>query len=108
MDRRSFFACARTKVPTGLIVAAQLAALPVAAQESCGDRDAMALRLQSIYGEIQTGIGIGSSHELFELFTSDETGSWTILVTTPDGRSCLLASGKSWMGSIPRLPGSPT
>jgi hypothetical protein len=32
---------------------------------------------------------------LVELFASPETGSWTILVTRPDGVTCLLAAGHS-------------
>ena len=43
------------------------------------------------------GVGIGASGEaLYELFVAD-TGTWTILVTRPDGTSCIAASGESWM-----------
>ena len=33
---------------------------------------------------------------MIEVYSSDETGTWTILVTRPDGTSCLLAAGQRW------------
>lgn len=49
------------------------------------------------YDEHSVGVGIGASGEaLYELFVAD-TGTWTILVTRPDGTSCIAASGESWM-----------
>ena len=31
-----------------------------------------------------------------EIYSSEETGTWTILMTRPDGMSCLLAAGQRW------------
>jgi hypothetical protein len=32
---------------------------------------------------------------VLELFAS-KTGSWTMVITNADGRSCLLAAGENW------------
>ena len=31
-----------------------------------------------------------------ELWASDSTGTWTITVTTPEGATCLVASGQDY------------
>jgi hypothetical protein len=42
-----------------------------------------------------------------ELYSSETTGTWTILVTRPDGISCLLAAGQLWEQVAPVVaPGS--
>ena len=33
---------------------------------------------------------------LVEVYASEETGTWTILMTRPDGTTCLLAAGQRW------------
>jgi hypothetical protein len=30
------------------------------------------------------------------VFASEASGTWTITVTLPDGRTCLIASGRDW------------
>ena len=58
------------------------------------------------YDEHSVGFGIGARGEtLYELFVAD-TGTWTILVTRPDGTSCIAASGDSWMDNA-LLAGDP-
>ena len=41
-------------------------------------------------------MGLNQSNGVLEVYASDETGTWTILVTSPDGKACLLAAGKMW------------
>jgi hypothetical protein len=67
-----------------------------ASAQSCGTRDVMLDRLASHYGETRRGMGLGSDNGVMEMFASDDTGSWTITVTRPDGRMCLVASGDSY------------
>jgi hypothetical protein len=43
------------------------------------------------------------NHEVFAKIRSSEAGTWTILVTTADGKSCMLASGSVWEQAIPIL-----
>ncbi len=39
-----------------------------------------------------------------EIYASDETGSWTIIVTLPDGMACLVAAGQSYEALADALP----
>ena len=73
-------------------------------QRNCGPRDAVVERLASGYGETRQSVGIGSNNAMVEVFASDETGSWTILVTMPTGVSCLVASGQSFEEVAEALP----
>ncbi|SFJ39348.1 hypothetical protein [Jannaschia pohangensis] len=74
-----------------------LVAIPARAQvANCGPRNDVVARLSSTYGETRRGIGLGSQDRVVEVFASDDSGTWTITVTMPDGRMCLIASGQSW------------
>ncbi|MEL6316778.1 MAG: hypothetical protein AAFR16_03955 [Pseudomonadota bacterium] len=72
---------------------------PAVAQTSngvvCGDRDIMVAHLDRHYGEVRRGAGLQSANGVMELFVS-ETGSWTLLLTRPNGRSCPVAAGEAW------------
>lgn len=71
------------------------AATPVAAQSVCGDRNEIVSRLESGYEEKAAAIGLSSNGGVVELYRSKK-GSWTLLITKPDGVSCLLAAGEYW------------
>ncbi len=77
----------------GLIWATQNAH---AQQANCAERAVVVERLQDRYGETRQSIGLGRNNAVVEVFASDSTGTWTILVTLPNGVSCLVASGESW------------
>ncbi len=82
---------------TGLLIAAAaLAAAPSAgAAPRCGDRDAIVEQLADRYGESQRAFGLTGGRGLIEVFASDG-GSWTILLTSAGGRSCLMAAGEAY------------
>lgn len=74
----------------------------------CAPRDAMVEGLASRYGESRHGIGLVANNAVMELFASDETGTWTILITLPNGLTCLVASGENYE-TVPAAPqGDPT
>ena len=73
-------------------------------QRNCGPREAVVERLASAYGETRQSVGIGSNNAMVEVYASDETGSWTILVTMPAGVSCPVASGQSFEEVAEALP----
>lgn len=66
------------------------------AQQMCADRAQVLDRLESKYGESRQSIGLAPNNGVVEVFASDETGTWTILITQPDGKSCLIASGQAF------------
>ena len=72
-----------------------LTPVPVAGS-TCAARETVVARLASRFGETRRGIGLGTKNRVVEIFASPESGSWTITVTLPDGRTCLLATGQSW------------
>ena len=73
-------------------------------QRNCGPREAVVERLASSYGETRQSVGIGSNNAMVEVFASEETGSWTILVTMPTGVTCLVASGEAFEEVAEVLP----
>jgi hypothetical protein len=65
-------------------------------QEACADRALVVKRLADRYGETLRSMGLNQSDGVVEVYSSEETGTWTILVSRPDGKSCLLAAGQLW------------
>lgn len=63
---------------------------------ACGKRDEMVGRLQSNFGEAQTGLGLISEARVLEVWSSEETGTWTILMTDAGGETCMVAAGEAW------------
>ena len=85
--------------------AALLVATDVAAQgRNCGPRTAVIERLAQGYGETRQSMGLGSNNAVVEVFASDETGSWTITVTSANGVTCLVASGQGYEQLAEALP----
>jgi len=70
---------------------------------NCAKREAVVSRLAQAYGETRQSIGLAANNAVIEVFASDETGTWTITVTTSDGRTCLVASGQAFEEMAERL-----
>ncbi|MEM8730352.1 MAG: hypothetical protein AAGF79_10590 [Pseudomonadota bacterium] len=86
------------KMTLGLGVLA-LGAHQLSAQQAgrnCAPRSQVLERLASGFGETRQSIGLGSNNAVVEVFASDQTGSWTITVTMPDGTTCLVAAGNAF------------
>ena len=82
-----------------------LAAQQVQAQTSnCAPRPDVLQRLAETYGETRRGIGMARQGAVMEVFTSDETGTWTITVTLPNGLTCLVAAGEAYETLADALP----
>lgn len=79
-----------------LVFGGAATAPPVAeAQLVCGTRDSLVALLEQNYGEVQKGVGLRGGGALYELWAS-EKGSWTFLLTRPDGITCVVADGQHW------------
>lgn len=82
-----------------LIAATTLATTPASAQTmspSCGPHQAVVERLATGYGESRQSIALGANNTVVETYASLETGTWTIVVTTPGGPTCLVAAGQAF------------
>lgn len=80
----------------GLVAACLAPEVAAAQQQNCAARTAVIERLAGQYGESRQAIGMAPQGRVVEVFASDETGSWTITVTMPNGVTCLVASGQSY------------
>jgi hypothetical protein len=69
--------------------------IPAQAVGMCGSRGDFIKALADKYQETGKALGIAGQVNLVEIFAS-KAGTWTILVTTPEGKSCIIAAGSSW------------
>lgn len=70
----------------------------------CGARALIIEQLGNRYQETRRAVGLASNNAVLEIFASEDSGSFTILVTMPDGRSCLVASGEHFQPLSDPLP----
>lgn len=83
-------------VVASISAAALLGQTSSQAKTFCSSRDATLANLQNKFKEQISARGLSQDGKaMFELLISDQ-GNWTIVVSTPNGRSCLVAVGKSW------------
>ena len=66
-----------------------------AAQTVCGPRVKFLTHLEQNYDERPAAMGVTSLGEIVEVLISEKR-SWTIIVTHPSGRTCLVAAGEAW------------
>jgi hypothetical protein len=89
------------------------ATAPPALAASCGDRTMMTEKLASGYSERLTAGGLQKGRTeatVIEVWASDETGTFTVLVTHANGISCVVATGSSFF-HLPETepdPGTPS
>jgi hypothetical protein len=98
-----------TRIAAGLVLALlafgtlTLEPSPAAAQGApsvCTERDALLSQLAHRYGEVPVAIGVANGR-LVELLTAKDGLTWTIILTSPQGVSCLIASGDGWRPLTP-------
>ena len=65
------------------------------AQMQCGPRKLITQQLETRFQESSGGLGLAGG-VLFEIWSSPKTGTFTILSTTPQHISCIMAAGKDW------------
>lgn len=70
-----------------------------AAMNHCGIRADVISALNEKYSESHVASGLQSEDGLLEIW-AEEGGSWTILLTRPDGKTCVMASGTHWLESL--------
>lgn len=80
-----------------LSFAANARAPGVTGRMPCHDYAQIAETLGKRYGEAPVSLGLQSNGNVLQVFTSSESGSWTILSVAPSGVGCIVAAGKSWM-----------
>lgn len=91
------------------LAALTAAAAPSLAQvppsQVCGPRADVIKELAGTYREQTVAVGIADNGAaVFEILTSAEGATWTLLYSLPSGVSCLVATGQDWQ-SAPAFPG---
>lgn len=74
-----------------------------AAPTKCAQREEILSWLARAYGERPVATGVTSGDALMELARTRDGATWTLLVTSASGRTCVLAAGEGW-----RTQASPT
>lgn len=80
----------------------------VQGQMMCGKRTDMVRQLGDKYGESRRSLGLAAGRGVVELYASEATGSWTILLTSPQGTACLMAAGEAFQIEPVKAVGNPT
>lgn len=77
-------------------LAITLASADAQAAPACGKRDDVLAQLSEKFREAPVGVGLASNGGLIELLTADTGTTWTLIVTMPNGPTCLVAAGRDW------------
>jgi hypothetical protein len=71
---------------------------------NCAMRDTVVDRLEKKYSEQFTAGGLQTSRAtqtVVEVWSSPETGTFTVMLTNPQGISCIVATGTDWFQQLP-------
>lgn len=71
------------------------AAAPSFAESVCGPRADFIQGLGIQFGEMPTARAMVATGQTLEVLTSS-SGSWTMILTDPDGRACIVGVGEAW------------
>jgi hypothetical protein len=88
-----------------LAALAAIGASPASAQSACGPREQLVNLLADQYNEDPVGIGLSQPGQVLEVFASSN-GSWTMVMTMPDGKACMIAAGDNWE-MVTKVKGNP-
>lgn len=70
-------------------------ATSASANTFCADRAEMVKSLSDKFKENPAALGQVNADAVIEVFVSEQ-GSWTILATGTNGKSCVLSAGENW------------
>ncbi len=62
----------------------------------CGQRASVIGSLAEKYREAPVAIGVTSTGGMVEVLTTSDGTTWTIIMSNPNGTSCLVAAGEGW------------
>ncbi len=64
--------------------------------QQCDQRARVLGHLAQKYNETPVAIGVTTSGGMVEVLTTGDGGTWTIILSNPNGTSCLVAAGEGW------------
>jgi len=109
LDQISVAGTARAMATAAILaIGAGLPGGPAAAQDGIvADRTDVVKTLSEKHGESAQALGLASNGGVFELFTSLDGATWTIIMTMPNGKSSLVGEGKVWVKARTKPKGQP-
>lgn len=75
------------------------------AEPVCASHEAVSKQLEQRYAEAPIAMGLANSGKLVQVFASADGVSWTVVLTEPDGTSCIAASGRYWQTMTEKVLG---
>ena len=82
---------------------------PAAAQSVCLPRDALLRAALEQYGEEPVAVGmVADGSSMVELLVNPQTQSWTLIMSRPDGISCVGPTGEARSAATVQPKGDPS
>jgi hypothetical protein len=79
-----------------LIAASAAPALAATVPAACAEHDEAFAHLEAKYGERVVAGGLASNGGHLEILVSPDGKTWSVMLTMPNGLTCLIASGEAW------------
>ncbi len=73
-----------------------LASSSAFAAPQCNSRDKVLELLSETYSEAPVAIGVTNNGGLVEVLSTGDGNTWSMIITSPQGISCLVAAGEGW------------
>jgi hypothetical protein len=67
----------------------------------CATHGEVAEKLERRFSEAPAAIGLAGNGSVIELFSTADGATWTLVLTMPDGTSCMVAAGQGWESITP-------
>jgi hypothetical protein len=80
----------------GLLFPVSLGSAETHDDSNCGARATVLDYLSAKYSEKPIAMGIAANGGLIEVLTSNDGTTFTIIVTMPEGETCMVATGEGW------------
>ncbi len=75
---------------------------PASAAPLCASHKKVVEQLANGFSEVPIAIALTRDGNVIEVFSGGDRATWTIVMTKPDGKSCLVAAGETWE-SLPKV-----
>ncbi len=73
-----------------------LASSSAFAAPQCNSRGKVLELLSKKYSEAPVAVGVTNNGGLFEVISTGDGNTWSMIITSPQGMSCLVAAGEGW------------
>ncbi|MER9237207.1 hypothetical protein NKI56_35485 [Mesorhizobium sp. M0622] len=96
---KSRFELTHIKMTGAAVMLVAMSAIPVKAETGsppCAPRPELLKQLSKRFNEAPSALGLAKDGSVIEVLTSDDGSTWTIMISRPNGSSCLVAVGEGW------------